>query len=186
MPTINTYLPIGESDLDNALPCDSIAPVNFRRPASEFVYELDDIQNLKEKSLRRQQLLPEFAYINKDVNRHKNKREETTLSLNLQNRRDQKIKNQKFSDLMSDDFEVLSKSAFFRKNINLNIVDIQNTKSREVRGEEKDDSNTTNLYNSPSNFDIRLHETCRVMSDWVGMIESRDLTHKKTELKDEI
>jgi len=24
------------------------------------------------------------------------------------------------------------------------------------------------------------------MSDWVGMIESRDLTHKKTELKDEI
>ena len=87
---------------------------------------------------------------------------------------------------MSDDFEVLSKSAFFRKNINLNIVDIQNTKSREVRGEEKDDSNTTNLYNSPSNFDIRLHETCRVMSDWVGMIESRDLTHKKTELKDEI
>ena len=44
----------------------------------------------------------------------------------------------------------------------------------------------TNLYNSPSNFDIRLHETCRVMSDWVGMIESRNLTHQKTELKDEI
>ena len=186
MPTINTYLPIGESDLDNALPCDSIAPVNFRRPASEFVYDLDDIQNLKEKSLGRQQLLPEFVYLNKDVNWYKNKREETTLSLNLQNRRDQKIKNQKFSDSMSDDFEILSKSAFVRKNINLNIVDIQNTKSREVRGEDNDDSNATNPYKSPSNFDIRLHETCRVMSDWVGMIESRNLTHQKPELKDEI
>ena len=32
MPTINTYLPIGESDLENALACDSIAAVNFRRP----------------------------------------------------------------------------------------------------------------------------------------------------------
>ena len=75
-------------------------------------------------------MLPEFVYLNKDVNWYKNKREETTLSLNLQNRRDQKIKNQKFSDLMSADFEALSKSAFFRKNINLNIVDSQNTKSR--------------------------------------------------------
>ena len=55
-----------------------------------------------------------------------------------------------------------------------------------MRGEEKADINATNLYNTPSNFDIRLHETCRVMYDWVGMLESRNLSHKKTELKDEI
>ena len=178
MPTINTFLPIGESDLDNALPCDSIAPVNFRRPANEFVYALDDIQNLKKKSLTRQQVLPEFVYLNKDVNWYKNKREETTLSLNLGNRREQKIINQEFSESMSEDFDNLSKNAFTQKNINLNIVDVQNTKSREVRGYNKDGNSTTNLYKLPTNFDIRLHETCRVMSDWVGIIESRNLTHK--------
>ena len=54
MPTINTYLPIGESDLENALACDSIAAVNFRRPKDEFIYSIENLQKLKNNSIFRQ------------------------------------------------------------------------------------------------------------------------------------
>ena len=55
MPSINHYLPIGESDLENSLKCDSIAPVNFRRPVNEFVYKDEDILELQNNSIRRQE-----------------------------------------------------------------------------------------------------------------------------------
>ena len=64
MPTINNFLPIGESDLENALPCDSIPAVNFRRPVNEFVYNNHNIEKLKKYSLERQSILPEFSYLN--------------------------------------------------------------------------------------------------------------------------
>ena len=42
--TINSFLPIGESDLDNALEWDRIPAVNFRRPDEEFLYSFDDLK----------------------------------------------------------------------------------------------------------------------------------------------
>ena len=44
--TINMFLPIGESDLDNALEWDRIPAVNFRRPEEEFLYALEDVEKL--------------------------------------------------------------------------------------------------------------------------------------------
>ena len=43
--TINMFLPIGESDLDNALEWDRIPAVNFRRPEEEFLYALKMSKN---------------------------------------------------------------------------------------------------------------------------------------------
>ena len=186
MPTINTFLPIGESDLENALPCDSIAPVNFRRSADEFVYKTEVVNLLNEASNDRQNSLPEFSYLNKNVNWYKKKREDKNLSLNFKNRFTQKIEDQDFTKKMNDEFEKLSKVAFFKKNIPLDIVESQNLKSRIVRGEEKQDDNSTNSYSRPENFDIRLHESCRIMSDWVNIIETRQLSHNEQETPEEI
>jgi len=187
MPTINTFLPIGESDLDNALPCDHIAPVNFRRPANEFVFNLEDLTKLENYSLKRQQLLPEFLYLNKNVDWYKNKREETTLSLNLKERLAKKIEDQSFNKSMNKEFDTISEIAYSKKEIILNIVDAQNYKSRKVRGENSIDLNSTNSFEKPENFDIRLHETCRIMSEWVSLIESKDqLTRKETLTTEEI
>ena len=187
MPTINTFLPIGESDLDNALPCDHIAPVNFRRPANEFVFNLEDLTKLENYSLKRQQLLPEFLYLNKNVDWYKNKREETTLSLNLKKRLAKKIEDQSFNKSMTKEFDTISEIAYSKKEIILNIVDAQNYKSRKVRGENSVDLNSTNSFEKPENFDIRLHETCRIMSEWVSIIESKDqLTRKETLTTEEI
>ena len=186
MPTINTFLPIGESDLENALPCDSIAPVNFRRSADEFVYKADVVNFLNEASNERQNSLSEFAYLNKNVNWYKKKREEKSLSLNFKNRFTKKIEDQDFTKQMNEEFEKLSKDAFLKKNIPLNIVESQNLKSRIVRGEETQDDNSTNSFSLPENFDIRLHESCRIMSDWVNIIETKQFSHREQEILEEI
>ena len=186
MPTINTFLPIGESDLENALPCDSIAPVNFRRSADEFVYKADVVNFLNEASNERQNSLSEFAYLNKNVNWYKKKREEKSLSLNFKNRFTKKIEDQDFTKQMNEEFEKLSKDAFLKKNIPLNIVESQNLKSRIVRGEETQDVNSTNSFSLPENFDIRLHESCRIMSDWVNIIETKQFSHREQEILEEI
>ena len=76
---------------------------------------------------------------------------------------------------------------YSKKEIILNIVDAQNYKSRKVRGENSIDLNSTNSFEKPENFDIRLHETCRIMSEWVSLIESKDqLTRKETLTTEEI
>ena len=186
MPTINTFLPIGESDLDNALPCDSIAPVNFRRPVNEFVYKAIDLVTLEKMSLARQKASPEFLYLNKNVDWYKQKRKETNLSLNLKNRVAEKIKSLKFNKSMSDEFERLSENGFLKKKVTLQIVDAQNLKSRKVRGDNKPDQNSTNFYKLPTNFDIRLHETCRIITDWVDIIENDELISKKSYNTEEI
>jgi carboxyl-terminal processing protease len=186
MPTINTFLPIGESDLENALPCDSIAPVNFRRSADEFVYKTDVVDLLNDASNERQNSLSEFIYLNKNVNWYKKKREDKNLSLNFKNRFTKKVEDQDFTKRMNEEFEKLSKDAFPKKSISLNIVESQNLKSRLVRGEESQEDNSTNSFSLPENFDIRLHESCRIMSDWVNIIESKQLSLKEQETSEEI
>ena len=49
IPSINSLLPIGESDLENALPNDKIAAVNFRKTNKQFSFS-DIISHLNDKA----------------------------------------------------------------------------------------------------------------------------------------
>ena len=178
MSSINHYLPIGESDLENPLKCDSIAPINFRRPVNEFVYKEEDILELQNNSIKRQETLPEFEYLKENVSWYKNKRMDTTLSLNLKNRLIEKKADNNFTHTMNEKFNKLLDNAFFKKNINLNIVDSQKLKSLEVRGENNSSEIQQDKFKAPESFDIRLHESFRIMSEWIDIIEKRDLTNK--------
>ena len=169
LPTINSFLPIGESDLENALASDTIAAVNFRRPNNEFVYKLDSVDKLKKQSLERQNTQPEFQYLNRYVNWYKEKRNDTIVSLNLENRLEQKRLDQNFTAELDNQLDELSKLSFEKMDISLDIVLSQNLKSRQIRGAE--DENSSNLFYEPSNLDIRLHESCKIMADWVYLLE---------------
>ena len=150
------------------------------------MYKTEVVNLLNEASNYRQKSLSEFAYLNKNVNWYKKKREDKNLSLNFKNRLTKKIEDQDFTKQMNEEFEKLSKVAFFQKKIPLNIVESQNLKSRIVRGEEKQEDNSTNSFSRPENFDIRLHESCRIMSDWVNIIETKQLSHKEQAISKEI
>ena len=180
MPSINHYLPIGESDLENSLKCDSIAPVNFRRPVDEFVYKNEDVIELQKHSFERQKALPEFKYLKKNVSWYKNKRKDTSLSLNLKNRITEKKEDKKFTTVMTENFKKLLDNAFTKKNISLNIVNTQNIKSLTIRGESNSSKDLQEKFKAPESFDIRLHESLRIMSDWINILENEKLTHKES------
>jgi carboxyl-terminal processing protease len=184
MPTINTFLPIGESDLENALPCDSIPAVNFRRPVNEFVYNNNNIEKLKKYSLERQSILPEFSYLNRYVAWYKEKKNEDVVSLNFQKRFQEKKQDHNFTTQLDNQLEQLAEISFKKKDFTLDIVQSQNLKSKQIRGGEED--NRTDSFYDPPRLDIRLHESCRIMSDWITLLAEKDLLPNRLEFSKEI
>ena len=76
MHSINQYLPIGESDLEKALPWDKIPEVNFRRPEGEFKYTDATLNYLRGLSKNRQDNTKEFDYLEQNIAWFKTKRDQ--------------------------------------------------------------------------------------------------------------
>ena len=87
LPSINEFLPIGESDLPHALVWDEI-PTSFfdGRPLDPKI-----LRPLREASAARQTKLDEFLYLRKNVDWFKMRQDQKLVSLNLEQRRKQKI-----------------------------------------------------------------------------------------------
>lgn len=84
LPSLNDVLPIGESDLDNALDWDSISPAQSTLNDLETnSYLTGDMKSyLTTRSAKRQAELPEFSLLQQIVERLKLKEEEKSVSLN--------------------------------------------------------------------------------------------------------
>ena len=80
---------------------------------------------------------------------------------------------------MNNEFEKLSESYFTFKKVSLDVVDSQNLRSLTVRGDENSTRDTENNFITPESFDIRLHESLRVMTDWVEILENRNVSRKE-------
>ncbi|AKC82190.1 carboxyl-terminal protease [Verrucomicrobia bacterium IMCC26134] len=94
IPSIDEYLPIGESDLPHALVWDEI-------PTSLFdatVIPPDTLGDLRSKSTLRQGSLPEFSLLKRGIERFKERQAEKTVSLNLETRRTGKDSDKAFRD----------------------------------------------------------------------------------------
>ncbi len=180
MDSINTHLPIGESDLDNALEWDRIPAVNFRRPKEEFVYDPERIDKLKELSRARQETLPEFIYLQENVSWIRKKRETKQLSLNLPERISQKKKDEEGSKSLSETYKGLAPQAFPFSRIKLQVVKDQTLKSLKARGEdsEPDKELSVNGFEKPKSMDIRLHESLRIMVDWFELLGGQKVSQK--------
>ncbi len=188
MRSINDYLPIGESDLENALEWDSIPPVNFRRPVHEFVYEDSDLEKLKELSSNRQSDSEEFKYIDENVDWVREKREKKLISLRLKDRVETKIADEERSQNLVDVFEQLSQLSFPFRSLKLEVVEEQLQKSLLIQGKSSDvdASSSFSSFEKPEDLDIRLHETLRIMSDWIVLLENSPITINEPEKKSEI
>ena len=181
--TINTFLPIGESDLDNALEWDRIPAVNFRRPDEEFLYALEDVEKLRTLSEERQDTLSEFRYLKENISWFKKKRETKTLSLNLATRLSQKNSDQEVSQGLSNTYKSLAEKSFPFSEVNLQIVQDQTLKSLQARGEAPEPSRekeTARSFEKPKELDIRLHESVRIMLDWIDLLGEGQVSHKTT------
>jgi carboxyl-terminal processing protease len=179
--TINTFLPIGESDLDNALEWDRIPAVNFRRPDDEFLYALEDVERLRALSEKRQDTLSEFKYLKENISWFKKKRDTKTLSLNLATRLSQKKTDQEVSQGLSKTYDSLAEKSFPFSEVNLQIVKDQTLKSQQARGESPEsvgEKVTARSFEKPKELDIRLHESVRIMLDWIDLLGEGQISHK--------
>jgi len=185
MHSINEYLPIGESDLDKALIWDKIPEVNFRRPEGEFKYTEAVVDSLSKLSNKRQSVSKEFKYLEKNISWFKHKREKKSVSLNFDERLREKLYDFNQSQSLTKEFESLSTIAFPMKELFLKVVTEQKEKSMAVRGVQQDDNNQTEeLYVNPNSLDIRLHESLRILHDWINEITHTQISHASTEQKE--
>lgn len=144
IPSINEHLPIGESDLDNALVWDTIQPMEWDfSPAAYTAYTAVNsslIENLREKSLDRQETLPEFAYLKRSIDYYKNIRNQDEISLNLEKRRERKEREIAFQENMEEELENLSENNFAQEEILLDLRLKQEAESQKYLKSAKADT----------------------------------------------
>jgi len=187
MHSINEYLPIGESDLDNALAWDKIPEVNFRRPEGEFKYNEVENNLLRRLSEKRQQQEKEFKYLEKNISWFKEKREQKVVPLSLSQRLNEKAIDSNRSQILSDEFDSLKMLSFPSREIVLQVVKDQKEKSMAIRGLSNDEQNSTkDKYTQSDTLDIRLHESLRILRDWVNETSYKQISHKIDSGKSEI
>jgi carboxyl-terminal processing protease len=181
MPSINEFLPIGEADLPHAMKWDEIPGVNYRRPAEEFRIRPEESKQLLETSLKRQREKEEFAYLRKNVDWYKGKRDQKEFSLNLAKRLEQKTKDEDFTKELNEEMTELAAKTFPARQVRLDVVRRQDRRSREVRGEKVEEEGVAEKMEPPTNLDIRLHESLRIVSDWILLREEASKVAKSVE-----
>ena len=181
MPSINEFLPIGEADLPHAMKWDEIPGVNYRRPAEEFRIRPEDSKQLLETSLKRQREKEEFAYLRKNVDWYKGKRDQKEFSLNLAKRLEQKTKDTDFTKELNEEMKELAAKSFPARQVRLDVVRSQDRRSREVRGEKVEEEGVAEKMEPATNLDIRLHESLRIVSDWILLREEASKVAKSVE-----
>lgn len=174
LPSIDEFLPIGESSLPHALVWDEI-PTSFfdGGPLDPKVLE-----TLRGSSQQRQENLDEFAYLRKNVDWFKVRQEQKLVSLNLETRRQQKEADEAFRKEMNAKKEELAKAEFPYREFRLGPPPPPRIKpaGKETDGETEEDLeselSTDEDDDSYAKVDVHLREALRVVSDAVELGES--------------
>ena len=166
IPSINMSLPIGESDLDNALPNDSIAAVNFRKTDNQYFVEDSTLETLRENAELRRNKSNAFNYLKRNIDFFKKRREQKTFSLNLTNRINERFHDRQTSEKLNAERNSLSELSYPQRDIKLKIVEDQLLQSRKARGVEED-KNDSKEFIKPSDFDLPLNETLNIVKDYL-------------------
>ena len=138
LPSFNDFLPIGESDLPNALAWDSIEPfsLNDLEKSKNFTWahpSLDTklINGLRKQSIQRQNELEEFTYLDENIEWFNTKQEQETFSLNLALREAQREQDIQDKERMDKTLEELAENQFESEEILLDITLQQQEKENE-------------------------------------------------------
>ncbi len=170
LPSIEDYLPIGESDLPRALVWDKIETSKFDgAPLDQKI-----LSPLKAASLARQDKLEEFSYLRKNVDWFKTRQEQKLVSLNLEERQRQKAADDVFRKEMKAEKERIAKSDYAFTPFYLGGPPPKKIKAAKKDDDEDDDfdadENETYL-----KADVHLREALRILSDAIDLGRNRDM-----------
>ncbi len=175
LPSIDEYLPIGESSLPHALVWDQIPSSSFEGAPLEAKI----LTSLRQTSLERQTKLEEFAYLKKNIDWFKGRQEQKQISLNLDERKRQKTADDAFRKTSKAERELLAKNDFTFKEFRLGPPlppKIKAPKKTDAAaGEDEDgDLDTIEENDAYAKVDIHLRETLRVLIDAIALGQNHD------------
>ncbi|MBI3886772.1 MAG: carboxy terminal-processing peptidase [Opitutae bacterium] len=162
LPSIDDYLPIGESSLPHALVWDEIksTPFTGKPLAKAFV------QPLLQASQDRQTSLDEFIYLKKNIEHFKERQEQKLVSLNLADRLAQKKADAEFKKLMDADRDRLAKNNFAHHDVKLDSVLASEALAKKPAPPVVEDGDTDAVDSDAlAKLDIYLRESLRVVTD---------------------
>lgn len=166
LPSINDFLPIGETDLPHALKWDEIKSTTFNGHALPPTV----IQPLLEASHARQDSLEEFSYLKKSIDWFKERQEQKSITLNLEKRVARKQADDDFKQEMDAERDRLAETNYAVREIKLDSVlktEAENPKEPVVAVKAADpDAPETD---AESKLDVHLRETLRVVTDAMRM-----------------
>ncbi len=170
LPSVDQFLPIGESDLPHALVWDKIKTSSFHgQPIERRV-----LSRLQLLSGERQSNLEEFAFLRKYVDWFKDRQAEKLVSLNLEERRKQKEADDAFRKDNKLEREQLAKADYPFKEFRLGaplppkIVAPKAApgKDDDADLEDADDDANADAYGK---VDVSLREALRVVNDAIDL-----------------
>lgn len=163
LPSIDDFLPIGEGSLPRALVWDEIKSTPFAgKPLAQTF-----IKPLLDASRDRQQTLEEFSYLNKSIDWFKERQDQKTISLNLEQRQALKLADDEFKKKMDDVRDLLAKTNFPAREIKLDSIikaEADGPKPEAVATVDEGDTDEPDA-ESKAKLDVHLRETLRVMTD---------------------
>ena len=174
LPSVDEYLPIGESDLPHALVWDKIGTSTFNgAPLDPKV-----VDRLRADSTTRQSSLEEFGYIRKYVEWFKQRQAEKLVSLNLVDRRKQKVADDAFRKEIKSERAQLAKLDFAFKEFRLGPPlppKVVAPKPKDAKDDDDladiDDDSNDDTYGK---VDVGLRESLRVVDDAIELGHDHD------------
>jgi carboxyl-terminal processing protease len=160
IPSIDDFLAVGEADLPNALPWDTIYPLRFNGR------ELDDslVDFMNRSTSLRMSALDEFRFNSDRIDWFRERQEMKAVSLNLDSRRNRKGTEETFRDEMKARQNALAESNYSFTEILLSSVENNESPAPtmdDLVGEEDEDPVV--------DFDIPLREALRVLRDVINV-----------------
>lgn len=171
LPSIEDYLPIGESDLPRALVWDQIPTTMFEGGPLEPKV----LTPLLQASRKRQAELEEFSYLRRHVEWFKSRQEQKLVSLNLEERTKQKAADDRFRKEMKAERERLAQNDFKFETFYLGPPPPKKIKAPKKEDEEDDTDFDADDEGTYAKADVHLKEALRVVGDAVALGRNREL-----------
>lgn len=162
LPSIDDFLPIGEASLPRALIWDEIKSTTFEGKALARTL----VKPLIEASRERQESLEEFAYLKKSIDWFKERQEQKTISLNLDQRKALKEADDQFKKVMDAERDRLAKANYATREIKLDSVLKAEAIAPKAAVATVDDGDTDAPdAEGQTKLDVHLRESLRVIAD---------------------
>ena len=176
VPSVFSVLPVAESDLDNPLPWDAVAPALAKPDLGPWLrapLSPELLARLGEASRRRQAELPEFTVHARILGWTKERFNRAEMPLALADRRAERAEDLAFRDQVRGQLETLAKGDFAARDVKLDAALAEEKATDPEWQKASKRLSRQRLSLGDDNWpevDIPLREALRIAADWAGQL----------------